>query len=350
MEKLSLNKTMPFKTISVSKAYDIKICPLKAILDKSVSFSIFPPNLQSILGTVIHYTIEKSSLINSQSNFDEIWYGSLNKQLSNYSYLNIDAFELNCKDYHVNKSIIQSKILNKKTTTSKSLSSFSKEQKVSGKYFVGFIDYYKIIENNLIVKDYKTGNFFDFSEGLKIKLKDSYIIQLKIYAGLLLNKYKSIRKLSLFIADVGGNEFEVSSSISEVERILNEYNLLIERINNSISQNKFTRLANKNKNCKFCNARFYCPNFESFLKEGINDGFYDVTGRLISYTTTLRGFNLKIELNDEIMVVYNFSRVNFNVDELQRAINSQVVVFNTIKLKKDNLGFNSTKFSTIFRV
>ena len=116
-----------------------------------------------------------------------------------------------------------------------------------------------------------------------------------------------------------------------------------------LDANNYSAIALKNENCIFCNGRYFCPHFSSFLEEGIYNRNIDVAGKLQEFTRTKVGYNLIIENNNILKQILSLSKDYISSQNLTKLVNNEVIVFNTVRSKNDNLIYYGTKNSTIFK-
>lgn len=351
MNIISRIKYEKLENVRVSKIFDLLECPFKMILDKSISYNIFPPNHQAILGSVIHKMFQFSSQIKNSESFEKEWSIALDYELDrNSNTIKLkENFDWNCKNYFLKKKLVKNSVLRQKHLTFESDSKVAKEEEVGNKIFKGKPDYFRIDGDYLLLKDYKSGKIFSLNGFKALEVKKEIEAQLMIYCGLICEQNSEIRKANIYVVDNTGKEYRINKTIKECLLLLSKTKSLLKEANHNLKENNFSAIAIKNKNCRFCNGRYYCPHFTSFLEEGVYNRINDVAGELKEITKTKVGYNLKIKDNHKLTKVLSVGRDSISSQNLTSLVNKKVIVFNTVKSKRDNTVYYATNNSSIFK-
>jgi len=339
------------ESVRVSKIFDLMTCPFKMILDKSISYNIFPDNHQAILGSVIHKMFQFSSQIKNSESFEKEWSKALDYELErNSNTIKLrENIDWHCKNYLLKKELVKTSVLKQLEVNFESDAKVSKEEQVSNEQFKGKPDYFLINGNYLLLKDFKSGIIFSSDGFNSLEVKKEIEAQLMICCGLICEQNPKISKADIFVVDNSGKKYKINKTIKDCLLLLSKTKSLLNEAYHHLKENNFSAIAIKNKNCRFCNGRYYCPHFTSFLEKGVYNKINDIAGELKEITKTKVGYNLKIKDNHKLNQVLSVGRDSISTQNLTSLVNKEVIVFNTVKSKNDNTVYYGTKNSSIFK-
>lgn len=316
-------KSIPY--ISPSKFYYWKKCPLKAVFYYEYkNTKIFPRHPDADIGNIIHtfYENRYKWKITNEEVFSNKWNGLIEKLNDEYKNSKLQSryfpVQWHSNFYAVKKQLLKKNILSS-VRGKKSHSSIKNEQWIEDEdnIVAGKVDLLIYNDKGIIteIADFKTGKIFE-KENNKLKIRESYKIQLALYAKVITDKQQY--KPETLIIDISGKKHTVEINIDEIDKIFNEAKELKHSINTALQKNKTNELANPDdKNCFMCNYRPVCATYrQKFINFSIKNNI-DICGKVLISNANLikieneqgvfQILNLKenITLNNKNICVYN---------------------------------------------
>lgn len=117
------------------------------------------------------------------------------------------------------------------------------------------------------ILDYKTGPIFSSNGEMKAEIKPAYAQQLQLYAALFYEQTKTW-PTRLLLADLAGNEHEVSFTEIDCLRLLNSARELLSQMQAAVAANEPAHLAIPGiEQCRYCQVRALCSPFEAWAAQ-----------------------------------------------------------------------------------
>lgn len=353
MFELPILEIKSFTHLGVSKVETLERCPLKVVLDTNKPKEIFPPNPNAILGSVMHKVFEMATVIHTLEEFEVEWTKELERLILKYRGTifekELENFSWQCKHYYPKKNIVKNYVLNangRKTLTNNANNNFryEAEKLLISKRMKGKVDVYIEIGDTLIIKDYKTGDIFENKDIDGFTVKSSYVKQVKLYAGIVLKK-KYFNNLKLYIISSNGKEYQINAAINECLELLETTTEKVEEVSEYIKKSDIRPLALINKDCKFCNFRYYCPHFEELLKTGLNKSHFDLVGQLKSIIKVKGGTELFV---DDNKIHFASKNNRYKFDDLKSMEGKSIIVFNVFQSKYQTTDYFASANTVLF--
>ena len=343
------------KCISPSRYYRFKQCQLSELWAMAKNVPIVPVHGNAVLGTIIHNVLEyfskdKESVI---EDFETIWEKTeanvIGKQKDKYRYI---PLRINSHYYAPKKNNTKIAIEKLKIRKDSEPNFEGKNEEpmgsTSGKIF-GKADLLirKYEDNEVSLIDFKTGKVLDENG----RIKEEYVLQLKLYAILYNHNYKNIFDAvkewpdNLFIVSNDGTFYPVPYSKEEAASILDEIEASIDGINDIIElgvENLEDRFSTIGPQCRFCTYRPSCSKY-------INSGDFnnDIIDTVLSIKKNLPAnkWVIKFESDPKSLQYYLLSDNDLSMD-LDDFIVKKCII--TDVNKQDNLPhYISNRFSVL---
>lgn len=307
----------PLDRISASQFYWLKQCALRNICSKTTD-PLLPTSPKSIAGRITHRMLEEvdNRALDPQDEqaFRERWESEVEKAETEMAsswlsrrfvplYESVPGLEV-----LYFQALKRGRDLDKKKLQGTGRGSARAEVWVesSERDVVGRIDRVIDTGSGIILQDYKSGSIFATSDGDSDTnaVKESYAIQMKLYAGLYHDTF-SVWPQKLQIIGLNGTDQPVEFSTSESRSLLDEAQDLRSKINRNVSAvqkgvSEPSVLANPTpQGCSFCSYRPGCEAYwEAREKSGTsNDWPVDLRGLVSDQESSMDGsYVLRVEV------------------------------------------------------
>jgi ATP-dependent exoDNAse (exonuclease V) beta subunit len=131
----------------------------------------------------------------------------------------------------------------------------------------GIVDLIRLGTSGPEIVDYKTGPIFQLNTEAEAEIKPAYVQQLQLYAALL-HENTGHWPTRLLLADLAGNEHEVSFTESTCLHLLDEARQLLAQMKTAVAAGNPESLAVPGvTQCHFCQVSSLCRPFESWLAQ-----------------------------------------------------------------------------------
>lgn len=234
------------------------------------------------LGTIIHGVLEQANLsgIKDEAAFEEVWQRQLVAQEAQLvkkqkGYLVPLAYR--ARNYAVRKMLLRWLVVGKEPVPMGDAvgSAEGAEKKLTDKTGVvsGTADLIRRqATGELEILDYKTGRIMEpaISETTVPKVKEGYVLQLRLYAALL-HEQEDEWPARLIIADLAGSEHEVAFTQEECTELLVSALEQHKQLNLAVAQGRATEVAKPSADlCKTCAMRLLCEPYASWLASQVD--------------------------------------------------------------------------------
>ena len=260
----------PVSRISPSRYYSFTICRLKEILAANRKFPLLPVSPAARIGSVVHKIIEiaNTSGIENEKRFNDLWQIEINKceesMINNPIEKHMVPLEETASNYEIKKLMalkMISSIFNEdwKKVPNQKEKFHEKWLETKDKRIGGKIDQIQKTTEGAVIIDYKTGNVVN---GINGELKEDYILQLKLYAGLYYENFKTW-PVKLLLAGIDQSLHEIPFSPSECKVLLDQARNLLSETNNLISKGLSEEdfASPSPAACKYCLYRPGCKKY-----------------------------------------------------------------------------------------
>lgn len=316
------SKLLPLEKISPSRFIELEECSLRVSLAASGIPHLIPNSPAARLGTIIHkmFDLASKGVINTEIDFDKEWIKLLAKVENIMASNSLEKYfvplNLNVRYFDVKKDLCLlgvQKILGLKKSNfySQGLAQSQRSPNFTGSelYFEtsdqkvnGVVDDIRQGKDGIEIIDYKSGVIIEeTSTGTEIK--NSYQIQLKIYAALYyFNKGFWPSKLTLL--GINQQDFTVPFTPEECLSLIAKAKQKLEEVNNSIiSARPWEELASPSaRACKFCQYRPVCKKYLTLVK-GESEYPIDIVGKILEKREFKNGYRLVLQCDSEDIVV-----------------------------------------------
>jgi CRISPR/Cas system-associated exonuclease Cas4 (RecB family) len=318
--KMDLNPILssnlkPLDKISPSRFIELGECPLRVAFATSGIPRLIPNSPDARLGSIIHkmFDLASKGIINNDLVFVEKWNEILTKveleMASNILESHFVPLNLHTRHFDVKKDLcflgVRRIIKLKKSNSSawklapvpkQSLSSTGSELyfETPDKKVNGMVDAIRYGKNGVEIIDYKSGVILE-ETGNGEAIKNSYQIQLKIYAALYyLNEGIWPSKLKLL--GINQQDFDVPFTPAECLQLIEKAKQNLEEVNNLItSERSWENLANPSpKACRFCQYRPVCKKYLKLARDG-NGWALDIAGKISEKREFKNGYRIVLQ-------------------------------------------------------
>jgi CRISPR/Cas system-associated exonuclease Cas4 (RecB family) len=302
--KLPVFTVKKWHYLTPSKFTAARSCAWREVLSASVGRQLLPTSPVAWLGSVIHNLIENivNGTITNDADFDAAWRENVKRKeaelaaegrdawlplntsiphfafkklqtkafLKNYSAKNASSLSFDSGRTQQNNSVSVKEDAQKVAVNSPK---FQAEQKLVARdgWLVGKADLIIETHQHVEIVDYKTGQIFDDSG----RLKEDYRAQLLLYAWLYADINGGKYPDRLAILDLNQTAHDVNFTTIDCEKIADEAQQRLNKINDAIDNQVFTTLATPSEdNCSFCSMRPVC----SFKSNQLAQNWADTEG------------------------------------------------------------------------
>jgi hypothetical protein len=315
--------------ITPSNFYQIKQCNARVLYKDDGG--LIPVHPQTIFGKIVHVFFQNVYNVNSKSDLYKIWNESEKKILKDENHEinkdNIKRISLLIDNFSSRKHQLIQNVFANICNEKKNKVTASREISLEYNTIIGIPDLVIDNDNEISIIDFKTGLIFDeYNE-----VKESYQIQLKIYAGLYFKVYKK-NPDKLFIVH-NDCYIPINFTQEQCSTLLDNLVDLKERLLR-VSDKEINNYENPNKSyCYNCSKRLSC---DSYWDSDAN--LYDLRGVLKEVKVGLR---TKIIIGENIIISDN-NRINEFVSDY---IGKEVVFLNLKNTDKHS--FETLKYSVL---
>jgi ATP-dependent exoDNAse (exonuclease V) beta subunit len=277
---MPLTFTPPTK-LSPSQYGRALACPYQFLLAKTSEAQVLAGTMSSggaaAVGTIVHGILERAATtdLSTPAAFETAWQQLLTQQearLLKDGPVHLVPLAYRARSYAVTKLLLRWHLAARPTPTpapSGTSLPFGPEQRLTdlSGCISGIADLIRPGTNGPEIVDYKTGPIFQLNAEAEAEIKPAYAQQLQLYAALFHEK-TSRWPTRLLLADLTGNEHEVSFTESACLQLLDEARWLLAQMKSAIAAGSPESLAVPGiEQCRFCQVRPLCMPFEAWLAQ-----------------------------------------------------------------------------------
>ena len=304
----------PLKRVSPSRYTQLRACALREIWTAGGSPRLLPRNPATILGTIAHDLLEEAAhrhlvdIYHPLGRWGEL--AEIANQALKHSWLEASLYPLekSAKMYEVLK--IRACARADQVSSAKQTASFSKPVRGTGfevwvesqdKIVGGWIDSARMVKGGIVLSDFKSGDVLERPQGIQqSQLKESHTVQLKLYAALYFETYKTW-PIAIQVVPLSGARLDVPFTDEECGSLLEQASLVFRETNSRISAQSpsdYDSFANPSpSNCRFCAYRPACPRYrtEGRFNDAKSDWPADTFGKVWDINVLRNGqVNLRV--------------------------------------------------------
>lgn len=268
-------------TLSPSQYGRALACPYQFLLAKTSEAQALTGTIGSggaaAVGTIVHGMLERAAAadLSTPVAFETAWQQLLTQQearLSKDGAAHLVPLAYRARGYAVSKLLLSWHLAARPTpapTPSGTILPLGSEQRLTdlSGCISGIADLIRMGADGPEIVDYKTGPIFQFNVKAEVEIKPAYAQQLQLYAALLHEK-TNCWPTRLLLADLAGNEHEVSFTESACLHLLDEARQLLAQMKSAVAAGNPESLAVPGvEQCRFCQVRPLCKPFESWLAQ-----------------------------------------------------------------------------------